>query len=127
MAVPYKQYDPSLIDPVYPKRTRKLEDLALELAAQAAKLTQGLHPTVASTLGDLVRSMNCYYSNLIEGHRTTPRDIERALSDDFSTNPKQRDLQLEAKAHIEVQQLIDSSPEWQTEHPVSPEFMQRIH
>ncbi|ASV84481.1 hypothetical protein CES85_5275 [Ochrobactrum quorumnocens] len=30
-------------------------------------------------LADLVRSMNCYYSNLIEGHNTHPVDIERAL------------------------------------------------
>jgi Fic family protein len=52
--------------------------------------------------------MNCYYSNLIEGHDTHPVDIERALNDDLSTEPKKRDLQLEAKAHIEVQKWIDS-------------------
>lgn len=51
--------------------------------------------------------MNCYYSNLIEGHDTHPVDIERALNDDFSKEPKKRDLQLEAKAHIEVQRWID--------------------
>jgi hypothetical protein len=28
-----------------------------------------------------VRLTNCYYSNLIEGHSTTPREIERALQD----------------------------------------------
>jgi hypothetical protein len=27
--------------------------------------------------------MNCYYSNLIEGHKTAPREIERALKRDF--------------------------------------------
>ena len=31
-----------------------------------------------SALADLVRAMNCYYSNLIEGHDTHPVDIERA-------------------------------------------------
>jgi Fic family protein len=59
--------------------------------------------------------MNCYYSNLIEGHNTHPRDIDssacakgdRALADDLSENIEQRNLQLEAKAHIEVQRLID--------------------
>jgi len=51
--------------------------------------------------------MNCYYSNLIEGHDTHPVDIEKALNDDLSLNPKKRDLQLEAKAHIEVQHWID--------------------
>ncbi len=52
--------------------------------------------------------MNCYYSNLIEGHNTHPIDIERALKGDYSKDTKKRDLQLEAKAHITVQQWIDS-------------------
>ena len=51
--------------------------------------------------------MNCYYSNLIEGHDTHPVDIERALKDDYSKDPRKRDLQLEAKAHITVQKWID--------------------
>lgn len=127
MVVPYRQYDPSLLEPAYPQRTRKLEDLAVELAAQTGQLTQGLHPIVVSSLGELVRSMNCYYSNLIEGHRTTPRDIERALGEDLSDNPEQRDLQLEAKAHIEVQRLIDLNTEWIGDSPVSPDFVRRIH
>ena len=59
-------------------------------------------------LADLVRAMNCYYSNLIEGHDTHPVDIERALKDDYSANSEQRNLQVEAKAHIAVQQWIDA-------------------
>ena len=51
--------------------------------------------------------MNCYYSNLIEGHDTHPVDIERALKSDYSKDPRKRDLQLEAKAHITVQRWID--------------------
>jgi Fic family protein len=54
-----------------------------------------------------MRAVNCYYSNLIEGHDTQPIDIERALNEDVSADPKQRDLQLEAKAHISVQEWID--------------------
>lgn len=52
--------------------------------------------------------MNCYYSNLIEGHDTHPVDIERALKNDYSQNTKQRYLQLEARAHITVQQWIEA-------------------
>jgi Fic family protein len=44
---------------------------------------------------------------LIEGHDTHPIDIERALHGDYSKDAKKRDLQLEAKAHIIVQQWID--------------------
>jgi Fic family protein len=126
-AIPYRQYDPSLLEPVYPQRTRHLEDLAVLLAGKAGQLTQGLHPIVVRSLGALVRSMNCYYSNLIEGHRTRPIDIERALLQDFSSDPEQRNLQLEAKAHIEVQTLLDFDPAWQVLDVVSPEFIQQIH
>jgi Fic family protein len=51
--------------------------------------------------------MNCYYSNLIEGHNPHPIDIERALRNTYSDDKHQRDLQVEAKAHISVQKWID--------------------
>ena len=84
-----------------------LTDLALELAQKSAGFRRSLPESLVSSLADLVRSMNCYYSNLIEGHDTHPVDIERALRGDYSTDARKRDLQLEAKAHIEVQQWID--------------------
>lgn len=51
--------------------------------------------------------MNCYYSNLIEGHDTLPRDIDRALKSEYVADPKRRNLQVEARAHIEVQAMVD--------------------
>jgi Fic family protein len=62
---------------------------------------------VLTALADLVRAMNCYYSNLIEGHDTHPVDIERALKGDYSKDARKRLLQLEAKAHVAVQKWID--------------------
>lgn len=84
-----------------------IADLALEVAQKSASLKASLPQGVASALADLVRSMNCYYSNLIEGHDTHPIDIERALKADYSKDPKKRDLQLEARAHIATQKWID--------------------
>jgi Fic family protein len=84
-----------------------LADLAVDLAAHAAGFRRSLPDGVMTALADLVRSMNCYYSNLIEGHDTHPVDIERALKNDYSANTEKRNLQLEAKAHIVVQQWID--------------------
>jgi Fic family protein len=86
----------------------ELADLALELTAKSTALRKSLPEPIVKALSDLVRSMNCYYSNLIEGHDTHPIDIERALNEDYSTDAKKRDLQLEAKAHINVQQWIDN-------------------
>ncbi len=84
-----------------------LIDLAVELAARSAGFRRSLPEGVLTALADLVRAMNCYYSNLIEGHNTHPVDIERALKDDYSTDTEKRNLQLEAKAHIAVQEWID--------------------
>lgn len=97
-----------LMEPMLPGAgSQLLEDLAIELIAVSSALNAQVQLSVAVSMGDLVRSMNCYYSNLIEGHHTHPRDISRALANDFSAEPKKRSLQLEAKAHIEVQRMID--------------------
>ncbi len=85
----------------------ELTELVLELTKRSASFRSSLPKGLTEPLADFVRSMNCYYSNLIEGHDTHPVDIERALNDDLAKDPKKRDLQLEAKAHIEVQRWID--------------------
>lgn len=85
-----------------------LTELAFELAQKSAGLRRSLPDHVLTSLADLVRAMNCYYSNLIEGHDTHPVDIERALRNDYSDDAKKRDLQLEARAHIAVQRWIDA-------------------
>jgi Fic family protein len=85
----------------------ELTDLAVELAARSAGFRRSPPQGIVTALSDLVRSMNCYYSNLIEGHDTHPVDIERALKNDYAADLLKRNLQLEAKAHIEVQRWID--------------------
>lgn len=98
--------EPLLLSNSSPQRP-EVTDLAVELAQRAAGFRKSLPEGVMAALADLVRAMNCYYSNLIEGHDTHPIDIERALRNDYSADPEKRNLQLEAKAHIAVQQWID--------------------
>ncbi len=110
-----------------PDGERKLEDLAIDLATKASGLASQLTPSVRLGIGDLIRSMNCYYSNLIEGHDTHPRDIDRAIVHaDYSADPKKRALQHEAVAHIEVQRLIDHQEDLPTE-PTSLEYITWLH
>lgn len=98
------------MEPLLPgEGDRELEDLALDLTAKASALASKLNPQIKEAIGDLVRSMNCYYSNLIEGHNTHPIDIEKALNNDYSNDDEKRNLQLEAKAHITVQKKIDET------------------
>ena len=117
-----------LMEPMLPPDgERKLEDLAMNLAIKAAGLAGQLPQNVRQGIGDLVRSMNCYYSNLIEGHDTHPRDIDRALAHaDYSTDPQKRALQREAVAHIEVQRLIDHGEDLQADS-TSTEYITWLH
>lgn len=85
-----------------PRHSFSLSDFAVDLAAKAAGLRRSLPGGVAGSLANLARAVNCYYSNLIQGHDTHPVDIERALKGDYSTDPRKRDLQLEAKAHLDA-------------------------
>ena len=107
------------------KHRGPLNDLALELAVQSARFKGSLPKYAQHSLATLVRAMNCYYSNLIEGHDTHPVDIERALKNDYSQNTRQRNLQLEAKAHITVQQWIDEGG--LKDHAASYDGLREIH
>ena len=72
--------------------------------------------------------MNTYYSNLIEGHDTRPRDIERALAGELDPDADRRNLQLEAKAHIRVQAEIDRrGASDQLPEPASSDFVRWLH
>jgi Fic family protein len=118
------EMEPLLIGEDSHRRSR-LTDLALELAQRSAGFRRSLPESLVASLADLVRAMNCYYSNLIEGHDTHPIDIERALKNDYSNDARKRDLQLEAKAHITVQKWIDSGG--LTGHSVTTEGIREIH
>lgn len=104
---PVSLMEPLLISEGSPHRPG-LTDVALELAQRSAGFRRSLPESLTASLAELVRAMNCYYSNLIEGHDTHPVDIERALKGNYSRDSKKRDLQLEAKAHIAVQKWIDA-------------------
>jgi Fic family protein len=73
-----------------------MTDLIASLTTSSERLANRLHPRTVASLAELVRIMNCYYSNLIEGHHTKPRDIERALADDLEKDELQRNFQIEA-------------------------------
>lgn len=116
--------EPMLVGESSPRRGA-LTDLAIDLAAKSAAFRASVPAPMIKPLADLVRSMNCYYSNLIEGHDTHPVDIERALNGDLSGDARQRDLQLEARAHIAVQSWIDDGNLARRE--TTAEGLQEVH
>lgn len=87
-------------------RRSELQDLAWDLRGESSALSSALNSHSRAAVAQLLRIVNSYYSNLIEGHATLPGDIERAYRRDFSKDPQQRNLQIEAMAHVEVERRM---------------------
>lgn len=140
------------VDRIEPARLEEvpeaISDLVAEIATISAKLENALHPQTAAGLAQMVRIMNTYYSNLIEGHRTRPRDIEQALrlgssnikdipetsqietavAGSIDHQPSKRSLLIEAVAHVKVQAEIDRlHATGQLPEPASQDFICWLH
>lgn len=121
---------PSRIEPA------RLEDqIPLDLVETANRLIQAsqtlgrnLPTRTLADLAAMVRMMNSYYSNRIEGNNTRPRDIERALAGDYDADPGRRALQQEHAAHVRLQAEIDHRAAAGTlGDPSDPEFIRWLH
>lgn len=115
-------------EPLIPSENGELDDLALELSMTSSKLVGGLPPQTLDGIRELLRIVNSYYSNLIEGHNTHPIDVERAMKADYSQNEDKRDLQHESLIHIGLQEKIEA---WLSARPnldvTSADFLCAIH
>ncbi len=116
------------MEPLYPARTEKLEDLARDVIATSARAEGRLAPLTLAGIRKLLRVVNSYYSNLIEGHSTHPIDIERAMQQDYSADQDKRDLQIESKIHIEVQEeMAERLAKDPDMNVASPEILLWLH
>jgi Fic family protein len=98
------------MEPMMPQKLRgELRELSADLMKKASSLNALLHPQTALAVKELLRSMNSYYSNLIEGQSTNPISIDEALKKNYESDPKKRDLQKLAIAHIETQRKAETA------------------
>ena len=120
---------PTRIEPArLEEMPEEIADAIAALSSASAALGARLHPATAANLSDLVRLMNCYYSNLIEGHNTRPRDIARALAGELDDDEGRRNLQLEAAAHVRVQEKVDRLAAGnRLPEPASRDFIRWLH
>jgi len=113
---------PHQFEPLLPTLSHPgLEALADEVCRRGFELKRLVHPVAEARIATLLRSVNSYYSNRIEGQQTHPRDIERALKKRFSKEPQKARLQRLAVAHIAAQEDMEK---WLTEAPEQPVFGQ---
>lgn len=119
---------PHLMTPMMPTGDGQLEDLARDVIAHSAKLGGMLAPKSQIGIIELIRLINSYYSNLIEGRNTHPAEIERAMRSDYSKDPAKRNLQLESLAHIHCQKEIDKRLLEEPDlDPSKPDFLAWVH
>jgi Fic family protein len=101
-----QQYDaPHQFEPLMPaeRPLAPLLEMAGDLMRKATALGSASGKNAQSELRKLLRSMNSYYTNRIEGEHTRPSDIERALQQDFSANADLARRQRLALAHIRTE------------------------
>lgn len=104
------QYDaPHQFEPLMPSEAvlAPLLEAAGDLTRKATALGTTSGQAAQSELRKLLRSMNSYYTNRIEGEHTRPGDIERALQEDFSANADLARKQRLAVAHIRTEELCE--------------------
>lgn len=99
-----RQMEPLLIDGSRPAHGA-LIGLAHELTQASVRLDASLTVPTAQSLSELVAGMNCYYSNLIEGHHTRPLEIEQTLK-----SPEKKNLKNLVIAHIDADRWAKATP-----------------
>ena len=118
------------MEPLFPESGRaELAALSVEIFKKSGELKTSLPSSdVRSEVAQLVCEMNSYYSNLIEGHKTLPRDIEKALKDDFLDSEEDQRNQRVSLAHIKTEksmrQRLIHSPDTDI---YAPAFIRGLH
>lgn len=96
---PNLSFDP----PIPSRQLGELKDLAQEVVVASSTLEGRIANETAAVLGDRLRFLNSYYSNLIEGHKTSILDIEAALQQDYSQDEQKRYAQQLCATHVQVE------------------------
>ncbi len=99
---------------------------AAELIAEGHRL-ESAAGQLSGTLAPLLRAMNSYYTNKIEGQHTRPADIERALHREFDADKKQAKRQRLALAHIQAEEALEATLPASRDELYAPKFVERIH
>src|SRR4051812_7332072 len=111
------------MEPLIPGRPA-LRSRASEVLVASRAMAGENHAKTIEAVEGLLRTVNCYYSNLIEGHDTHPIDIDRAMHAELSADPVARDLQIEARAHVEVERMIEDRLRTEpAANPCAPDFL----
>lgn len=127
----FQLYDhPAQMEPLLPAEHKlgPLLELAHDLQRAADRLAGLCQPGALADLRVLLRAMNSYYSNKIEGQHTLPLEIEQALHNDYSHDADRARRQRLALAHMATeQQLEEQWHAWDDHRVWSAQMVRDIH
>jgi len=100
------------LEPLLPREAQAepLLEKAYDLIRSAERLAGQCQGSAKGALVGLLRAMNSYYSNKIEGEHTRPVEITAAMTQDFSADPDKARLQRLAVAHITTEAWLYGKP-----------------
>jgi hypothetical protein len=120
----------NMSDLAFPNDSELVEifDLVGDLREAAARLATSVGPDSRNALAPLLRAMNSYYTNKIEGQHTFPADLEAAIEKNFSKEKDTFRRQQLAIAHMRLEKELEPVA---VQSAWSPQFGQewicRIH
>lgn len=127
----FQLYDqPSQMEPLLPGafKIAPLLERASDLIRNADRLAGWSAAGTLPGLRQLLRSMNSYYSNKIEGQHTLPLEIEQALRNDFAKDADKARRQRLALAHMATELQLESlCSQWHHERVWRPQTIGEIH
>lgn len=121
--------NPADMEPLLPAdRDGSLAALGWQVVRRAERLGGALHPVTAQGLSEVVRVMNSYYSHLIEGHHTTPADLDAVLRSAARGKPDRRELQQLHLAHLHTQAVVEQSLAAHPDEDITKaDFIKELH
>lgn len=117
-----------LLQPTHPALSDEFRRMADDLVREASALGAMLAAPTRNGMAELIALINAYYSNLIEGHYTFPRDIEHGLAEEWADDEYARDYQAEGVAHVQVERIVKRAlAEDPDLDPASVDFLSWVH
>lgn len=108
----------------------EIKDCVQQVIMDSSRLEGQVAPVTASLIGDALRLMNSYHSNLIEGHKTSILEIEQALNRSYSGSEERVYAQELCAAHVETERELMAeilSEAISIEDVFSLDILSRIH
>ncbi len=108
-----------------PDKLGEYQDKLVELYRADAALNQAVPKSIRSSVEWLLRLVNCFYSNRIEGNPTHPKELLQTQEKDGEKEKRSKDV-LELLAHLEAQLKV-SHGDLSRENVTKQGFIKGLH